>query len=81
VTPVGGQGFLFGRGNQQISPKVIQKVGRDNIIVVSLSEKLNALQGEPLLVDTGDPSLDEMLAGYMSMVVGYRERVVYRVAA
>jgi predicted polyphosphate/ATP-dependent NAD kinase len=79
VTPIGGQGFIFGRGNQQISPKVIQKVGRDNILVVSPSEKLNALQGEPLLVDTGEPSVDKMLKGYLTVVVGYREKVVYRV--
>lgn len=81
VTPVGGQGFIFGRGNQQISPIVLQKVGRENILVVSLSEKLILLHGEPLLVDTGDPAIDEMLAGYMSVVVGYRERVVYRVSS
>jgi len=80
VTPIGGQGFIFGRGNQQISPKVIRAIGRENIIVVSLSEKLNALQGEPLLVDTGEPEVDEILAGYMPIVTGYREKVVYRVA-
>jgi predicted polyphosphate/ATP-dependent NAD kinase len=77
VTPIGGQGFIFGRGNQQISPKVIQKVGRENIIVVSLSEKLNALKGAPLLVDTGDPSMDGMLAGYLPVIVGYKDKVVY----
>jgi len=81
VTPVGGQGFIFGRGNQPISPKVIQKVGRENIIVISLPEKLNALQGEPLLVDTGDPAVDESLTGYFPIVTGYREKVVYRVAS
>jgi predicted polyphosphate/ATP-dependent NAD kinase len=80
VTPIGGQGFIFGRGNQQISPKVIQKVGRENILVVSLSEKLNALNGEPLLVDTGEPNVDEILAGYLTVIVGYRQKVVYRVA-
>ena len=80
VTPIGGQGFIFGRGNQQISPKVIRKIGRENILVVSLSEKLNALKGEPLLVDTGEPDLDELLTGYLSVIVGHRERVVYRVA-
>jgi len=81
VTPIGGQGFIFGRGNQPISPKVIRKVGRENILVVSLSEKLNALQGEPLLVDTGDPNVDDILAGYLPVVVGYREKVVYRVSS
>jgi predicted polyphosphate/ATP-dependent NAD kinase len=81
VTPIGGQGFIFGRGNQPISPKVIQKVGRENILVVSLSEKLNALQGEPLLVDTGDPEVDQILAGYLPVLVGYRDRVMYRVSS
>jgi predicted polyphosphate/ATP-dependent NAD kinase len=81
VTPIGGQGFIFGRGNQQISPKVIRMVGRENIIIVSLSDKLNALQGEPLLVDTGEPDVDEILVGYLPIVVGYREKAVYRVAS
>jgi predicted polyphosphate/ATP-dependent NAD kinase len=81
VTPIGGQGFLFGRGNQQISPQVIQKVGRDNIIVVCLQSKLNALRGQPLLVDTGDPPTDQLLSGYLPVITGYRERVIYRVKA
>jgi predicted polyphosphate/ATP-dependent NAD kinase len=81
VTPIGGQGFLFGRGNQQISPKVIQKIGRENIIVVSLVEKLNALQGEPLLVDTGEREVDNLLVGYLPVITGYHEKVVYRIAS
>jgi predicted polyphosphate/ATP-dependent NAD kinase len=80
VTPIGGQGFLFGRGNQQISAQVIRSVGRENIWVVSLAEKLTNLRGEPLLVDTGDTVVDEMLSGYMNVIVGYGEIVVYRVA-
>lgn len=81
VTPIGGQGFIFGRGNQQIGPRVIQKVGPSNVIVVSLVEKLNDLMGRPLLVDTGDPAVDALLAGYLPVITGYRQVVIYRVAA
>jgi predicted polyphosphate/ATP-dependent NAD kinase len=79
VTPIGGQGFIFGRGNQQISPKVIQKVGRENIIVLGTASKLNALRGRPLLVDTGDERVDAILAGRMQVKTGYHESSVYRV--
>jgi predicted polyphosphate/ATP-dependent NAD kinase len=56
ITPIGGQGFLLGRGNQQISSSVIKKVGLDNIIVVSTKNKLAGLK--QLRVDTGDQKLD-----------------------
>ena len=80
VTPIGGQGYLFGRGNQQISPHVIEKVGREQIMVVSTPEKLYALGSQPLLVDTGDRAVDEKLAGYLTVVTGYNERAVRKVA-
>jgi predicted polyphosphate/ATP-dependent NAD kinase len=55
-------------------------VGLRNTIVVSTSEKIHSLKGRPLLVDTGDLAVDQMLSGYVRVVTGYDERVVYRVS-
>ena len=81
ITPIGGQGFLFGRGNQPISAQVIRKVGAENIQVICTPGKLHTLEGRILLVDTGDQQLDNALAGHFLITTGYRERVVYRVGA
>jgi len=71
VTPIGGQGFIFGRGNQQISPKVIRRVGLDNIIVVATEGKLRRLK--VLRVDTGDPKLDAAFRERkIKVVAGYK---------
>jgi predicted polyphosphate/ATP-dependent NAD kinase len=80
VTPVGGQGFLFGRGNQQFSARVIEQVDRERIVIVSTEAKIARLGGAPLRVDTGDPGLDASLAGYTRVVVGYNREIVYPVA-
>jgi predicted polyphosphate/ATP-dependent NAD kinase len=79
VTPIGGQGYIFGRGNQQISHRVLSAVGRDNILIVATPAKLAALEGDPLRVDSGSRSVDEMLAGYLRVITGYRSEIVCRV--
>jgi predicted polyphosphate/ATP-dependent NAD kinase len=80
VSVVGGQGYIFGRGNQQIGPSVIREVGRDNIIVVASQAKLLALAGNRLLVDTGDPAVDQLLAGFIRVRIGPSRSTLMRVA-
>jgi predicted polyphosphate/ATP-dependent NAD kinase len=81
VSVIGGQGFILGRGNQQISPRVIRKVGVRNIQVVAAEDKLLQLGDKPLRVDTGDPELDAELTGYLPVIVGLNRRRVCAVSA
>jgi len=81
ITLIGGQGHILGRGNQQLSPEVIKALGKANILVVATKTKLQALQGKPLLVDTGDSVLDQELAGFITVVTGYHDQVMMSIAA
>ena len=81
VTPIGGQGFIFGRGNQQIGLAVLRRVGREHVIVVATPWKLASLGGLPLRVDTGDPDIDRSLAGHLRVTTGYGDRAVCRLVA
>jgi predicted polyphosphate/ATP-dependent NAD kinase len=78
---VGGQGAILGRGNQQLSPAVVRRIGIENIEVVAGLRKLLALDPPLLRVDTGDPELDRALCGYRRVHVAPRRTLVYRVAA
>lgn len=78
LTPTGGQGFLLGRGNQQLSSEVLETVGRENIIILATPEKIGTLSGQPLLIDTGDPQLDKELSGHYKIITGYHQYSIYR---
>ncbi len=71
VAPIGGQGFIFGRGNQQISPAVIREVGLDNIVVIATERKSRSLKC--LRVDLGDPDLDDYFRGGIKVITNYRK--------
>lgn len=77
----GGQGFLLGRGNQQLSPAVLRRVGRDNIMVVAGAQKLALLDPACLHVDTGEPALDAALAGYIAVHTAPGRTAMLRIAA
>ncbi|MDO3385423.1 ATP-NAD kinase family protein [Gilvimarinus sp. SDUM040013] len=79
VTAIGGQGHILGRGNQQFSPAVVEQIGRDNIWVVATADKLKALEGRPLLVDSNSPQLDRQLAGLLPVICGYHQEILYPV--
>jgi predicted polyphosphate/ATP-dependent NAD kinase len=77
VSPIGGQGFIFGRGNQEFSPEVIRLVGKENVIVVATRDKVDNLIC--LRVDTGEAEVDEMLRGYIKVLTDYREWRIIKV--
>ncbi|MHA1444159.1 MAG: ATP-NAD kinase family protein [Candidatus Hodarchaeales archaeon] len=73
ITPIGGQGFILGRGNQQLSPIVIAKIGFSAIQVIATKSKIFNLPNRILHIDTGDPDLDKQLTGYQKVLVDYNE--------
>ncbi|MFJ8470990.1 ATP-NAD kinase family protein [Kitasatospora sp. NPDC094011] len=81
LSPIGGQGFLLGRGNQQLTPALLRAAGRERLLVLATEAKLAALAGRPLLLDTGDPELDDALSGHVRVITGHRSSAVYRLTS
>lgn len=80
LSPMGGQGFLIGRGNLQLSPDVLRAIGTDNILGIATPAKLLGLN--ELRIDTGDEDLDAEIRArkYLKVLQGYRTTRVIRVA-
>ncbi len=70
LSPIGAQGFILGRGNQQISPAVFRKVGIHHLIVVATPHKLR--ETPSLYIDSGDPALDREFGESIQVISGYR---------
>ena len=86
ITLIGGQGHIFGRGNQQLSPRIIRFIieqtgGKENITIIATKAKLTALNNKPLISDTGDNELDQLLSGFMPISTGYKDQVLYPVSS
>jgi predicted polyphosphate/ATP-dependent NAD kinase len=77
VTAIGGQGHIIGRGNQQISPRVLRAIGLEHLRVVATKRKLGTLEGRPLLVDSGDVALDDAFPDVVRVWAGYKEELLY----
>lgn len=71
VSPIGGQGFLFGRGNHQFSARVLHAVGRENLLVIAGESKLLSIPHHRLHVDCGSPEICRELRGYYNVLCGY----------
>lgn len=75
VSIIGGQGFILGRGNQQISANVIKGLSSPKLIVVATANKLASLSGN-LLIDTGSQATDLELQGFYKVITGASDEVV-----
>ncbi|AVJ55624.1 ATP-NAD kinase [Idiomarina sp. OT37-5b] len=78
ITVIGGQGHVLGRGNQQLSPRILRHIGRENVWLVATKSKLESLQGRPLLLDSGDETLDQEWSGLIAVITGYHDEVLVR---
>ena len=81
VTCIGGQGHIFGRGNQQFSPRLLRRLGREHVTVLATPHKLAGLRGRPFIADVADPLAAERMTGLVKVVSGYRSEAYYRCEA
>lgn len=81
LTVIGGQGHILGRGNQQLSPRVLRTVGLHNLMIAAEAEKLAALPSRCLTVDSGDAALDRNLSGWREIITGLGQTTMMKIKA
>ena len=74
ITPIGGQGILFGRGNHQFGRKILKKLNSENLFIIASECKMQDIK--KLRIDTGYPDIDTKFKGYRRVITGYREERV-----
>lgn len=77
ISPIGGQGFVFGRGNKQFTPEILQKIDKSNIKIIATEQKMRAL--DCLRVDTGNVDVDKIFRGFTKVITGYKEELIVEV--
>lgn len=78
ITVIGGQGYLFGRGNQQLSAAALKRIGKENIQVIMTKAKADSLFLRNLYIDTADEEADALFSGYYRVLVGYENYVMFK---
>jgi predicted polyphosphate/ATP-dependent NAD kinase len=77
VSPIGGQGFIFGRGNKQFTHEILQIIGIKNIKIIATKQKMKDL--ECLRVDTGNLEVDNKFKGFTKVITGYKEELIVEI--
>ena len=78
ITPIGGQGIILGRGNQQIGPKVLSLCRKEDLTILATKEKINEIYERVLCVDLGDERMNERFRGYYRVVSAYQEETILK---
>ena len=81
ITPIGAQGFIFGRGNLQLSPKVLETIGLRNIIIIATKFKVSTLPEGKLRIDSRDFDFDRKFSGLHRVIVDYGELIIAEVSS
>ncbi len=77
LSPLGESGFILGRGNQQITNLILERLDKKHLLLIATRRKMNRLK--KLYIDTGNNSLDKKFSGYTRVIVGYNEEKIVRV--